>query len=586
MKRFTSILFAFLIVLSAIAAPVRMQKTVAPKATKGVKAFKHHKVTKNAKDILYRDAVKMQGLQAKKALAPRKAAKEEVSFQWTISDLDQSSFSATVTPSDNEVMYYWDLDLKSTLDGMSDAQIAAYWKNYLEEQAASYEVTLPELLQYWGSTGEDSYEYTGLAPETAYLLVAVAFDEEGNTGAVSKYEVTTLAVPEPENKVDLGTLICTDVDMSYFDYYGDYVLTLDDDADEPTVELMLDIYDDDFAGTFTMADLDDYSSIWFTGNDWVSLYAASITATLSQDGLTSTYTGWVQTEDTRYTFTAVVTVPQPVDVTGGTFEIAIEDITAGGAAITVTPSVIGGAYYWEAYPTASLEGLTDAQIAAKIVATMEAAAEAQNEYYGFALYTWTDFLLYDVDSWTYETLDPETEYTVVSAYLDEDGNLLESVVKAEFKTLELVLIDLTFDFAADDEGITITPSDLEATYEYIIVSKAYYEDEEGFNSDADALAEAWYAYVGMDYAVSGVASTTYAYEQLQPNTEYVCACFGVNSGINSAVALFTFTTPEDSETGFEGTQSTEIRGQKMIINGQLFIIRDGKTFNAQGTEVK
>ena len=228
----------------------------------------------------------------------------------------------------------------------------------------------------------------------------------------------------------------------------------------------------------------------------------------------------------------------------------------------------------------------DAQIAAKIVATMVAAAEAQNEYYGFALYTWTDFLLYDVDSWTYETLDPETEYTVVSAYLDEDGNLLESVVKAEFKTLELVLIDLTFDFAADDEGITITPSDLEATYEYIIVSKAYYEDEEGFNSDADALAEAWYAYVGMDYAVSGVASTTYAYEQLQPNTEYVCACFGVNSGINSAVALFTFTTPEDSETGFEGTQSTEIRGQKMIINGQLFIIRDGKTFNAQGAEVK
>ena len=40
-----------------------------------------------------------------------------------------------------------------------------------------------------------------------------------------------------------------------------------------------------------------------------------------------------------------------------------------------------------------------------------------------------------------------------------------------------------------------------------------------------------------------------------------------------------------TSTNFEAVQQSAIRNQKIIRNGQLLIIRDGKTFNAAGAEL-
>jgi hypothetical protein len=39
-------------------------------------------------------------------------------------------------------------------------------------------------------------------------------------------------------------------------------------------------------------------------------------------------------------------------------------------------------------------------------------------------------------------------------------------------------------------------------------------------------------------------------------------------------------------TGIESVQSSAVRSQKVLRNGQLLILRDGKTFNATGAEVR
>ena len=42
----------------------------------------------------------------------------------------------------------------------------------------------------------------------------------------------------------------------------------------------------------------------------------------------------------------------------------------------------------------------------------------------------------------------------------------------------------------------------------------------------------------------------------------------------------------DTATGIESIQTSVISSQKILRNGQLFILRDGKTYNAQGIQIR
>lgn len=61
-------------------------------------------------------------------------------------------------------------------------------------------------------------------------------------------------------------------------------------------------------------------------------------------------------------------------------------------------------------------------------------------------------------------------------------------------------------------------------------------------------------------------------------THQLCSC--------SMEYTITVEKDDDVTTGLDNTPSPMTNGQKIIYNGQLLIIRDGKTYNAMGQEVK
>lgn len=434
MKKFFSLICAVLVVISTSAAPLKLKSQF-----KQVSKAKNERVQKvlpireNAKTVQFRHASELNA--AKKVFRAPKTRKADVSFTITVEDITTSGAKVTVTPSDENAVYYFDCFTAADAASMSDAQIyTALYENW-EATAEYYEMDLEELLPYILSEGEDDYTFSTLKGGTEYTVVAFLVDEAGNLdGAVTRFNFTTEAIPAPTGEVvNLGEL-----EFDYFDDYRDYDGSFVVYFVNDTTEIALCIFSEEVNGTFTLEDLDPEYSYYSSENiGTLDLQAATITAVLSEDGNSSAFTvSIIAYNGVEYTFTGVAELGSGgyVDPTGGTFTIAVADITSSGAAITVTPSIVGAAYYWSLAPAADIAGLSDAQIVTNVIL---AEIQAMIEYYadwGFDL-TFEDFLLDEENSYTYSSLEANTEYVVVAAYLDVDGNLHESVVKKAFKTL-------------------------------------------------------------------------------------------------------------------------------------------------------
>lgn len=83
---------------------------------------------------------------------------------------------------------------------------------------------------------------------------------------------------------------------------------------------------------------------------------------------------------------------------------------------------------------------------------------------------------------------------------------------------------------------------------------------------------------GMQFTVTGLNSNTnYSYTVVVKNES--------EETISSYAGEFT-TTGEDTPTGVEGIQPSEVSYRKLLRNGQIFILRGDKVYNAQGALVK
>lgn len=115
-------------------------------------------------------------------------------------------------------------------------------------------------------------------------------------------------VPPTGEQVDLTGLFATDIE-DFRDFDGSYVIYFDDNEDYnlASLEIALNIFDEDFDGTFTYADLDPEYSYYATleaGKLGIQDFAA--TATLSAGGKTSTYAGYIIANDgIQYNFNVV-----------------------------------------------------------------------------------------------------------------------------------------------------------------------------------------------------------------------------------------------------------------------------------------
>ena len=218
MKKFFSLICAVLVVISTSAAPLKLKSQF-----KRVSKAKNERVQKvlpireNAKTVQFRHASELNA--AKKVFRAPKARKADVSFTITVENITATGAKVTVTPSDENAVYYFDCFSAADAASMSDAEIHAALYESWEATAEDYEMDVLDFLPYVLSEGEDDYTFSTLKGETEYTVVAFLVDEAGNLdGAVTRFNFTTEPIPAPTGEVvNLGEL-----EFDYFDDYRDY----------------------------------------------------------------------------------------------------------------------------------------------------------------------------------------------------------------------------------------------------------------------------------------------------------------------------------------------------------------------------
>ena len=146
---------------------------------------------------------------------PATPAEEVSPYTITVSDITTKSAKVTVK-SANEATYYWDILDAAEAAKMTDEQVGAYLKEYIEEAIEyygdyGYDLTFEDFIV----TGEDSYEYTKLESNAEYTVVAIAMDANGATsGKAARLTFKTLEEKEDPVPADMTFQIAV-TDITY-----------------------------------------------------------------------------------------------------------------------------------------------------------------------------------------------------------------------------------------------------------------------------------------------------------------------------------------------------------------------------------
>lgn len=234
----------------------------------------------------------------------------DMTFDIAVNNITFSSASVEVTPSNNEATYYWEIYPTAQIETLSDADLCAAIKDNIDYMIElygyyGYDLSYEDFL----AQGPDAYDYTGLESQTAYSVIAVAMGTLGTTnGAVAKYNFETPElVPESEENLDFHDAVIKD----YRDLDGSFMI-IAAPADS-SVLVALNPFSDEFAGSFTKADLDlDYSGyIDYAEEKQYSIEDAEFTG-VQTDNVVS-YAGWfVAGNAVKYNFVFNVTLEDEV----------------------------------------------------------------------------------------------------------------------------------------------------------------------------------------------------------------------------------------------------------------------------------
>ena len=331
--------------------------------------------------------------------------------------------------------------------------------------------------------------------EDSILIAATLLCEDGNV-----YEITAFfAAPTVQGEVTIEANNL-EVDDSYLDYFG--VVWFDASNEDYTVALTL-YPEEDFIGTFEFGDLLSGSI-----ND-IDIFSGEITVAKSEEGYT--LTGKVLCFDNiEYTLDLKYVKPEPTREE----VLMIEGLELG---------LYEG--MWQ------LAGLNADET--QYVSIVGISDEVTGNYnldnlYAAYCYIYTDLVLdeegYVLEGNRFKLVDAdltvqfaEADSTIIIAgnFLGQNGQdvpLFTVLLKGRIPAEEVS--DLTFEFRADEEGITVIPSNDEEPWDW------YIADEETFEAyGADGIAEAVYDYYGNAYAITGEQFFAWDSEEIQ----YYCA---------------------------------------------------------------
>lgn len=158
---------------------------------------------------------------------PQPTPQPEESFVIELGVPTAVSVNVTVTPADDEALYYYDVLPKEILNEHHSGDLAVYMKNMMAEAVKNFG-SVEEALARLADTGVQHYNFQKLTPDTEYWAFAAGLDAQGevNTEIVSTaFKTLALSTDEVAFSVEFDkvaydgfdfTITPTDLDFPYY----------------------------------------------------------------------------------------------------------------------------------------------------------------------------------------------------------------------------------------------------------------------------------------------------------------------------------------------------------------------------------
>ena len=587
MKKILSLLCAVAIVFSASAAPQLSKKELDEKAAIELLNTKKHSVKHAKKSFEQFRTQKFEGAKllnkAEGARAPK--AKKDVTFDIAVSDITASAATIAVTPSDASASYYWTYVEASEAAGKSDAELVALLTGDMDDMIMLYsyfgmEVTYADLL----IQGADTSSVSGLSPETSYTVVAAQLDDEGNlVGAVASESFTTLELVLPEG----GNFVAVSATEKFYSKDNDvWVKMADADGNQFNFDIVVadGLQALESGVTYTLSDMIENYSYASVSGAKIPYASASLTKTVQANGDYSIAASFVDTLGNTWNISYQYTKPVQTRQESLTFTNLELDLYDGAWQISGFNTDETQYISLAAYTDQISGNYTEAELAADysyiytgLAFDAEGNLESGNK---FALISANLNVAYN---------EADSTIIITGTFLGQNGDdVPEFTLSLSGKVPAPEVSDMTFEFASGDEGITVTPSNNDDAWDWIIVTADVFA-----NYGADQIAESIYGEYGNQYAAAGEALLAWDEEiswytndeetgDLIPG-DYVLVVWGAGAReITTPAAYFEFSVwPEAIDN-----TAVEIKATKVVRDGQLLIIKNGVEYNAQGTILK
>lgn len=257
------------------------------------------------------------------------------------------------------------------------------------------------------------------------------------------------------------------------------------------------------------------------------------------------------------------------------FKITVSEVTETTANVLVEPADTTAMYYLGVYESEDVVTLSDDSIASIIYAEF-------NYYLEFFAMMGAEMTLEELLPELLFTgklegqvsdLTPATDYTVIAAKMDAQGNVLGKMARKNFTTLEAVMGQLTFTFENTGSSVIVIPSNDYEPWDYALFTPDQYAQY--YNSDKNAAAADAYAYYGYKNAEAGEVEFEFAdFQAIEIVGDVVLITYACDeTGITSEVAEYTFNVPAPAGAPAKKVAKESIANFKKMMNVE-------KKFNA------
>lgn len=287
------------------------------------------------------------------------------------------------------------------------------------------------------------------------------------------------------------------------------------------------------------------------------------------------------------------------------YAIAVSNIAATSATVTVTPASATDTYYWDLLEVNTYDSLANGLYAdtygyADVFSYCKDYLDYVIEFYaayGYSL-TYADLIYSGVDAYDFTGLDSDAEYVVFAFHMGTDGVGVAPIDTVHFTTTEVVASSNVITLSAKDGVVSIATTNNDP-YFFWMESLAEYQKYQSDFSEASLLdeIETWinsleHYDINPLYAVLS-GNDTYSLEEFfatwfddVPETgDYVAMAAPYDGVINGTPAYVQFHYEADGQA-IEQVNGAAVKAVKTIREGQVVIERNGVEYNVLGTQVK